>query len=212
MDFQVVEFYRCPPGLANFVVATFSDLLAYVRVKGAVSFGWIFNGLLQGCPFASLLFDAAVEPILVKPSEVVDKVQNGITRACADDIGMALGSIWTLIEVSRIFDMCEALTGLSLNVVKCVLIPTSRKFTCQLVEIIRDWLRRHVPRWASFSVSDSGEYLGVWVGPGSSRLNWAKQRAQWRETVCKIAGAHVAAGAATDLYRIYSAYVLGYLG
>ena len=50
------------------------------------------------------------------------------------------------------------------------------------------------------------------MGPGASRLNLAKQRAKWRERIYKIAGAHVAASAATDLYRIYSASVLGYLG
>ena len=75
-------------------------------------FGWIFSGILQGCPFASLLFDAAVEPILCKLGEVVDRTQTGLIRACADDIGMALGSIWSLVAVAEIFDKCEGLTGL----------------------------------------------------------------------------------------------------
>ena len=39
--FQVVEFYRFADGLANFVFPMFSDLLAYVRVKGAIFLFWM---------------------------------------------------------------------------------------------------------------------------------------------------------------------------
>ena len=93
---------------------------------------------MQGCPFASLLFDAAVEPILCRLGDILDRTQNVLPRACADDIGIALSSISSLIGVSEVFDRCEGLTGLTLHVVKCVLVPTNRKFPPQLVEIIRD--------------------------------------------------------------------------
>lgn len=58
-----MSFHRFPSGLVNFMSAMFLDLMAYVRVQRSLHvLGLIFTCILQGCPFASLLFDVSVEP------------------------------------------------------------------------------------------------------------------------------------------------------
>ena len=49
----------------------------------------------------------------------------GITRACADDVGMALTSFKFLKLVALVFNQAEIISGLSLKPTKCVIIPTS---------------------------------------------------------------------------------------
>ena len=57
--FQVVEFYRFPSGLADFIRAMFSDLLAFVRVKGAifllVGFSMVFYRGVPSLAFCLML-------------------------------------------------------------------------------------------------------------------------------------------------------------
>lgn len=119
---------------------------------------------------------------------------------------MAVASIGSLIDVAEVFDFAKLLTGLALNAVQCILIPANRKFSTQVVEHIRDWLVRY-PEMCPILVS-------IWVfgwafGLGARTV---KPVAKWRDRTCKIAGAHAAAGAAADLYRVVSSSALAYSG
>ena len=71
---------------------------------------------------------------------------------------------------------------------------------------------RHIPSWASFSTSSAGEYLGIWIRLGAGAKNWVKPFGKPRGRTCKIAGAHIAAAGATELYRVFLSSTLVYVG
>eukprot|EP00973_Karenia_brevis_P022091 3038886-Karenia_brevis.AAC.1 len=99
---------------------------------------------------------------------------SGIVRACADDVALATSSLNDLIPIARIFDTCEGLSGLTLGASKCVLIPSNRKCSAQTCENLRCWLECHIPKWSTFAVEGSAEYLGIQIGPTAAAEQWSK--------------------------------------
>ena len=74
--------------------------------------------------------------------------------------------------------------------------------------MIRDWLKRHCPSWANFQITNSGKYLGLYMGPEAHSKQWVapmlKFRARTREakldeTPIGLVGPHFASKAAPVL-------------
>ena len=89
--FKVIEKQGMPEGMRNVVKALYSNCKAFMRTPSGLHFLFvILSGVLQGCPFSGTLFVLVLDPFLRRIHSLVDCRGLGITRACADDIGMVL--------------------------------------------------------------------------------------------------------------------------
>ena len=98
----------------------------------------------------------------------------GILRCCADDIGAALLSLTGLKYLAPIFDLAEHLAGLLLKPPKCVIVPTSCECSEEVVILIRQWLKRVIPKWQEFNILPHSKYLGIVLGPEAKDAKWKK--------------------------------------
>ena len=95
---------------------------------------------------------------------------------------------------------------------KCMLIPTNTAYSDEVAQSLRDWLSRHLPDWASFSITDCGEYLGIYVGPGSSNHQWSAPIAKFTKKAANVASASSGPFVSAYQYNVTSVPTLGYVG
>ena len=169
------------------------------------------SGVLQGCPLSGTFFAIAAEPFLRHMRHEIQDEGGGIVRACADDIGMAIVAIKTLLRAKRVFDIAEKLSGLTLKPKKCQLVPVSGVATPEIVQNVKKWFADRIPSWVSFGVTSAGKYLGLWLGTRTSDKQFAAVRDKWKDRVAAIAGTHCSAAVAADLYVSRAVPVLGYI-
>ena len=171
----------------------------------------IVSGVLQGCPLSGMLFAIAIDPFLRSITSSIDEKRIGATRACADDIAVALASLYGLCELFPCFDAAEKLAGLSLKPKKCVVVPAGKVLTDELGTDIKRWLERNLPSWQDFNIRPVGKYLGFMVGPSSAASQWAAACSKYR--TCTVALARTGAPASVALYNynVRAVPVLGYL-
>ena len=110
-----------------------------------------------------------------------------------------------------IFEAAKLCAGLELKARKCVIIPVHRSFSMHVSSIARDRLRRVVPHWGNFQVSDAAKYLGIYVGPNAGSKQWIEQQDKWLSRTCKIASLGAAVADSVALYRQRGITVLSYL-
>ena len=82
-----------------------------------------------------MLFALAINPFLVQMARL-DAQGLSATRACADDVGASVASIWKLLDYHSIFRSAKITACLSLKIVKCVIVPTSGKFSLHIKDVI----------------------------------------------------------------------------
>ena len=146
------------------------------------------SGVLQGCPGSAFLFNNSLDPFLALMDKRLREGDNGIVRACADDIGACLSRLKHLNILAPIFDVAASLAGLNLKAIKCVLVPLCQ-FSERVKKDIQKWLKRNIPKWSTFSIESAANLLGMYVGPGASSLNWHKQLAKIKDRVKVIQNA-----------------------
>ena len=81
------------------------------------------SGVLQGCPGSAFLFNNFLDPSLWLMDTKLRQGNNGIVRACADDIGACLARLKHLNVMAPIFDKAASLAWLNLKATKCVVVP-----------------------------------------------------------------------------------------
>ena len=124
-------------------------------------------GIRQGCPLSPLLF-AVVVDLFIRKLKAEDL---GITvRAYADDIAIVARSIRNSApRLRELFNDLAQVSNLALNVPKTVCIP----LWCDTPEATRHTVSGVCPEWRDMEVSDTGRYLGFYVGPGRKDKAWA---------------------------------------
>ena len=81
----------------------------YSTLTGKLVFLLLYlSGVIQGCPGSAFLFDAALDPFLAAFEKVLTNAGQGIQRACADDIGIAMKSLSVLRYVFLFFRVLSA--------------------------------------------------------------------------------------------------------
>lgn len=75
-------------------------------------------------------------------------------------------------------------SGLCLKPYKRILILITSLVSLNNIVVTRDWLRRHCPNWVSFQMSNSGQYLGLYMGPETKALQW---KATWFKFKARMA-------------------------
>ena len=91
------------------------------------------------------------------------------------------------------------------------MVPTSVVVDSALRTRIAEWLERHIPDWRAFNVAASGKYLGFFLGPTASAMQWLAPSAKWRLRAKAIASTHSPASAAALAYNSRAVPVLGYI-
>ena len=120
----ILEALGMPIGYRSFFRSLYVGVRAWVRFRGSViEFGWINNGVNQGCPASAFLFAVAINQILDMIVDLIGSPSAGLACACADDIGLCLRDLGLLVPLSAIFEDTRNVTGLILGVPKCIIVP-----------------------------------------------------------------------------------------
>ena len=140
------------------------------------------SGVLQGCPGSAFLFNNSIDPFLLLMHNSLREGNRGISRACADDIGVCLARLSSLALLTPIFSAAKSMAGLSLKAPKCILVPLCR-FSPKVARDILKWLGRNIPEWSQFTILDCTKFLGFYIGPGAGRMNWIEQTSKMKERI-----------------------------
>ena len=94
-------------------------------------------------------------------------------------------------KVMQVFEEFEKVSGLSLNVKKCVLVP----LWSITVPTMKGWLETNVPLAQACAICQYAKYLGIMLGPEAAELSWkasgdklverARQVRSMKQGLCK---------------------------
>ena len=197
------HFLNMFTALYHMAAASFSHLgVVYCVVQ-------FLSGVLQGCPGSAFLFNNALDPFLYLMERELSKRKAGISRACADDIGVTLRRLSHLKVLHPIFGEASSLAGLELKPPKCVIVPL-----CDLdddkVRDIKTWLAAHIGSWAGFAVKPATKLLGFYVGPKAGEFNWAEPIAKFKARVQCIHHSRASININAYTYNVKALPVMAY--
>ena len=163
-------------------------------------------GIRQGCPLSPILFALVVDLLLRRLQRVCPEV---IIRAFADDIAVVAPDMFARLScLTQLFTEMAKVSGLHLNIPKCVLIPL---WPVDGELLSRD-IARVFPHWASMKIADKGTYLGFVIGPGAKHESWNKPLSKYLASAQVWGAKGVGMQYATFAYSIYTLPILSYIG
>ena len=122
--FKVFQRLRAPDGLYNLLNAVYTINITFVCVGGRLVILFVIeSGVLQGCPLSGVIFAITADPAMEAFDQEINRTNKGCIRACADDIGAALHSIWALCDMAPLFEVLRRIAGFTLKPKKCIIIP-----------------------------------------------------------------------------------------
>ena len=184
----------------------YSDAEAWAESDGCHFFLFeIISGVLQGCPLSGFLFNICIDPLLWTFSTTIVKMHLGITLACADDLATALRRLETLKGIYNMFKRYEKISGLSLQPSKCILILTPVCASHHNIALVSAWLHENIPEWSNMKITNSGKYLGMYVGPHAGKSNWTEPLEKYKN---RIHGLNIAGQSAISCIHKYNSTVL----
>ena len=210
--FLVLSFIGMPEGLYRVVEANYFFIATHTKIGQAAMFLFLVRcGVLQGCPLSGTLFALSAEPFLRHLKYEVQEKEGGMVRACADDVGIAITALKSLLGAQQVFERAESLAGLTLKPKKCQLVPVCSVATPELEANIKCWLARWIPSWSTFAIASSGKYLGLWLGTITADKQLTVARLKWRERAAAIAKTGCSGSVACHNYASRAVPVLGYI-
>ena len=132
-------------------------------------------------------------------------------RACADDIGASLRDIGDLSTMKDIFDLAQALAGLSLKPSKVHIVPVAHKSSACQLAVVKQWLATNVTEWADSKVAHTAKYLGAYLGPEGGSMIWQAAIAKWAARSYAIASARAPLKPTVHLYNTRAVTTLSYI-
>ena len=120
--FGILEALGLPKEVTNFIAALYDDSRCEIGLAGRKFTGFELSaGIRQGCPLSPLLFALAMDILLRRIARICPSTT---TRAFADDTAVAMESLRRDgPRVAKIFKEFGEVSGMHLNIPKCVLIP-----------------------------------------------------------------------------------------
>ena len=79
------------------------------------------------------------------------------------------------------------------------------------MNLIRLWLKEHIPKWAEFAICSNGKYLGFVIGPTASTAQWCGAIDKYKSRVKEINSAGITAKFAISRYNQTAVPVFSYL-
>ena len=169
----------------------------------------IWSGVIQGCPLSGLAFAVSFDPVGHSMGKI-DKIGSSLTRFCADDVGAALSSPEVLRQFHTVFRVFAILTGLEISAKKTVFVICSKNFVLDAGKL-REWLAQHLPDWLDATICETGEYLGVWLGPRAASRQFRKPFAKWVARAKEISSFAGSCWMSAQAYNIHCFTIFSYL-
>ena len=164
---KVLTSIGVPASALNLIAALYDESYCRIQLNGITGDPFHLRaGVRQGCPLSPLLYAVIAEVLL---DNIEHQCTHCLVRAYADDTALVVENMWQDgPTLPRLFKQLQAISGLSLNITKCIIIPLS---CCDHVTFKAD-LSHHVPDWRNMTVASCGKYLGFYVGPGKGDKSW----------------------------------------
>ena len=169
----ILELIKMPLEVRRPLLNMYSGNEAFVDCDGELR--WLFcviSGVLQGCPLSGPLFVIVIDPLLFMFKKKVEDITVGRVRARADDIGASLAKLAKIGIFQQAFARFQSVSGLTLKPKKCLMVLTASEASESNINVIRLWLKDNCPEWANFQITNSGKYLGFYLGPKTAVLQW----------------------------------------
>eukprot|EP00974_Lingulodinium_polyedra_P038735 3710798-Lingulodinium_polyedra.AAC.1 len=64
----------------------------------------------------------------------------------------------------------DRVAALALKERKCKIVPCWKKFSINVIDVLRCWLAARLPQWAGFQICAHAEYLGFTMGTDAGGL------------------------------------------
>ena len=126
--FICLDAANAPDWLINYIRGLYSRNDTYhINSFGKIFLYSIWAGVLQGCPLSATLFVFAINPFLVHFEIALRGRYEGVTRACADDVGICLTDYRSLMVVYKVFALAKELANLCLKPKNATLSPSTPK-------------------------------------------------------------------------------------
>jgi len=210
--FLVLKALGVPITLRWIIWWLYTDITAYSSGAGDGSFLFhVLAGVKTGCPFSSIAFLLAVNPIVDLFLYLSDGPKLSQTRVCADDFGSAMKALHALQVHASIFRLASKITGMRLKPAKCILIISGCVLTQELIDAVRSWLKVNVPDFQDFSITGAGKYLGWYLGRNSIALSYAAPLEKYASRVQEVVDGSAPATVAIVRYNQRVVPVLSYV-
>ena len=132
----ILSASESPDGLLEAIKGIYFFNFAKISLSSSFIFAFaILSGVLQGCPLSGSIFAVSLDPFLRWMEKDIEATGRGTVRACADDIGAALGALQHLVIIEPIFRAARLAAGLTLKPSKCVIVPLFARCNLHIISV-----------------------------------------------------------------------------
>jgi len=165
--FCTLRHIGLPHNALNLLDSLYSNSFCEVKQGSTSTPGFpLETGVRQGCPLSPLLYATVAEVLL---DAIEHRCPNILTRCYADDTALVANNFQEEApRLQKLFQDFAAISGLCLNLAKCVIIPLDEGNLDTFRENLAEW----VPSWKDMQVTRHGKYLGFEVGPDKGCKSW----------------------------------------
>ena len=203
---KVLDFIGLPPSAKRLVQSLYNGNRCQIHFRGETLEGFpMRSGVRQGCPLSPLLY-AIVADLLLET--IAMKCPEALVKAFADDTAVVVPAFWQDVgALQEVFNEFEKVSGLSLNLAKCVIIPLSPSplgaFKAKMEDV--------APDWSNMSIARRGTYLGFAVGPEKGDSSWTKASTKFLARAKAWGGRPLGLQFSALTYNTFALSVLGYV-
>ena len=204
--FTTLRAIGIPQVAIRTIQSLYSESYCQIRHGNCTSEGFHLDaGVRQGCPLSPLIYATVAEVLMDK---IEDRCPDTLVRAYADDTALVLRDFWKEGPIlQQIFKEFGDISGLRLNLSKCITIPLGRG-SLEDFEIRRS---RHIPQWQQMQVRMSGKYLGFMVGPGKHDSSWESPLQKYAERCSMWNGQALGLQYQVMTYNVFAVSTLSFI-
>ena len=165
--FEVLRHIGLPQSAITLLTSLYSNSRCEVKQGNTTAPGFALEtGVRQGCPLSPLLYATVAEVML---DMIEHQCPGTLARCYADDTALVLNNFWAEAPtLMRIFQDFSQISGLHLNLRKCIIMPLDEGG----IDDFKAQLQQQLPAWKDMQISRSGKYLGFCVGPDKGDSSW----------------------------------------
>ena len=203
---RVLSRIGVPECARQVVTWLYDDDKCLLSLRGALHPRFAMTaGVRQGCPLSPLLY-AVISDILL--ARILEECPDMCVRAYADDTAVVTSDFWRdAPRLRRVFDEFAKLSGLHLNIGKCVIIP----LTTTPLQEVRERLANDIPEWRNMQVAWSGTYLGFVIGPEKQDQSWHRATTKYQSRVAAWAKQGLGLQYDAMVYNTFAITTLAYI-
>ena len=176
---ETLQFLGLPDNAIQLVKALYLNNKCQISVQGQLFPGCnMGSGVRQGCPLSPMLFTLLSELAM---DIIESRALHTQPVAYADDTMLLIRDVEEDVpKLEKVFDQLAAISGMELNLDKCVILPCNNS-----ISTLRNILTRRQSQWINMEISSRCKYLGFYVGRGKAELAWDKPLKKFQKR-CKF--------------------------